>query len=98
MTDTYIMRHGDRWAVKDAPDGTPFFESYTRSEAESEAQRRADGGKVHELDDDGRPVAAGQERGEDARSPEDGRSPDDVRGEGAPERPVEGMRQTQAGL
>jgi hypothetical protein len=27
MTDMYIMRHGDRWAVKDAPDGTPFFES-----------------------------------------------------------------------
>ena len=88
----YIMRHGDRWAVKDAPDATPFFESYTRAEAETEARRRADGGNVHELDDDGRPVAAGQERHEDAPGP------DDVRGEGAPERPAEGLRQTQAGL
>lgn len=91
MTDVYIMRHGDRWAVKDAPDGTPFFESYTRAEAESEARRRAGDGNVQELDDDGRPVAAGQRRDEDA-------STDDVRGEGSPERPVEGLRQTQAGL
>jgi hypothetical protein len=70
MPDVYVVRHMDRWAVKESPDATPFFESHTREDAEAEARRAAAGGTVH-VDDTGDPARAadvGQER--ETQSPE----------------------------
>ena len=101
MPDVYIARHGDRWAVKDAPDATPIFESYTREDAESDARSRADGGKVHWLDSDdagaGDEAAAGP-RDEADREDDGGTSRASLDPPGAPERPGETFRETQAGF
>jgi hypothetical protein len=96
MADIYIARHGDRWAVQEGPDATPFFESYTREEAESEARRRAGGGEIHWVGGDAAaadPDAARRPEGDD-----DAPGPDDLRPEGTPARPGEAFRETQAGL
>jgi Uncharacterized protein conserved in bacteria (DUF2188) len=92
MPDIHIERHGDRWAVKEGPEATPFFESYTREEAEAEARRRAQGGEIRWAGEAGGRDGVGQERDEDAPSP------DDLRPEGSPARPGEAFRETQAGL
>ena len=90
MPDVHIFRHGDRWAVADAPGETPYFESYTREEAESEARQRAAGGRV---------TVEGEAEGESAVGQVGADAPpEDLRGPGAPERPGETFRETQAGL
>jgi hypothetical protein len=73
MPDVYVVRHMDRWAVKESPDATPFFESRTREEAEAEATRAADGGTVH-WEDDQDPARAedvGQHREVESPEPAD---------------------------
>ena len=91
MPDVYVARHMDRWAVKEAPDAAPFFESHTREEAESEARRVAAGGTVHwdDADDPADVADVGQEREAQPAEPGDVRPHGDatVRGEGlrAPE-------------
>ncbi len=47
MPDVYVVRHMDRWAVKESSDAMPYFEAHTREAAETEARRAADGGTVH---------------------------------------------------
>lgn len=61
MPDVHITRHGDRWALSDAPGEAPIFESYTREEAESEARRRAEGGRIHWSGDESGETAVGQD-------------------------------------
>jgi len=94
MPDVHVVRHMDRWAVKESPDATPFFESHTREEAEAEAQRAAAGGTVHWDDGDGptEPADVGQER--ETESPE----PADVRPHGDRTARGEGLRTPSAGL
>jgi hypothetical protein len=94
MPDVYVVRHMDRWAVKESPDAAPFFESHTREEAESEARRAAAGGTVH-VDDAGDPAATadvGQER--ETGSPE----PADVRPHGDATTRGESLRGPEGGL
>jgi hypothetical protein len=94
MPDVYVVRHLDRWAVKESPDATPFFESHTREEAEAEARRLAAGGTVH-WDDAEDPAAAedvGQWRETESPEPADVRPHGDRTGRG------ESLRGPQAGL
>src|SRR3954447_7920644 len=67
MADIHIVRHGDRWAVQEGPDDTPFFESYTREEAEAEARRHAGDGEIHWAEGDAAAADA-----DAARPPEGG--------------------------
>jgi hypothetical protein len=94
MPDVYVVRHLDRWAVKESPDASPFLESQTREDAETAATRAAEGGTVH-WDEAERPADAedvGQERQPDAPEPADARPNADGSGRG------EGLRTPQAGL
>jgi hypothetical protein len=98
MPDVHLTRHGDRWALSDAAGEAPFFESYTREEAEAEARRRAGDGKIHWAgDDDGR-TAVGQDQPAADRDADDAPSPDELRPHGAPGTPAEAFRETQGGL
>ena len=94
MPDVYVVRHMDRWAVKESPDATPFFESHTREEAEAEARRVAGDGTVHRDEGGGAADTAdvGQERPVEPVDPAEVRPVGDrsVRGEG--------MRSPQGGL
>lgn len=90
MPDITIERHGDRWAVRDAPGATPIFESYTLQEAESEARRRAEGGQVRVIDDERGREGVGQ-GDHQAGAPE----PHEVREHAGPD---ELPREPQAGL
>lgn len=94
MADIRIRRHGDRWAVSEG-DGTPFFESYTREEAESEARRRAgtDGRVTVEGEDSG-----GEGQGQQAVAAEAGPEPEEARERGDAPRPGGSVRSEQGGL
>jgi Uncharacterized protein conserved in bacteria (DUF2188) len=94
MPDVHVVRHLDRWALKESPDATPFFESHTRAEAEAEARRVAEGGTVHMADADDAAEAedVGQERKVAPPEPADARPHADRSARG------EGMRDPQAGL
>ena len=94
MPDVHVVRHMDRWAVKESPDATPFFESHTREEAEAEARRVADGGTVHwdEGDEPEGVADVGQERQVESPEPADVRPHDDRSGRG------EDLRAPQGGL
>jgi hypothetical protein len=94
MPDVHVVRHLDRWAVKESPDAAPFFESHTREEAAAEARRAAAGGTVHW--DDGKDPARAEDVGQhrEAESPE----PADVRPHGDRTVRGEGFRSPQAGL
>jgi hypothetical protein len=94
MPDVYVVRHLDRWAVKESPDATPFFESHTREEAEAEAQRVAGDGTVHREEGDG-PAGAedvGQHRRPDPADPTKVRPLGDESARG------EGLRSPSGGL
>jgi hypothetical protein len=93
MPDIYIERHGDRWAIKDDPDGTPFFESYTREEALSAARLRARGGEVIVTGDETGEIAQGQVDGDAARAPESHEFRDS-----AASSPDDELRKQQGGL
>jgi hypothetical protein len=94
MPDVHVVRHVDRWALKESPDAMPFFEAHTREEAETAARRHAAGGNVHWADDDAPGGAAdvGQER--DVAPPE----PADVRPHSDRSARGEGLRDPSAGL
>src|SRR3954467_14331524 len=98
MPDVHIARHGGRWAVSEAPGDTPFFESATRAEAEAEARRFADGGRLHwaaEAADDGDADLAS---GDATAAGDDAPDPGEQRPDGAPARSGEAFRMQQAGL
>lgn len=90
MPDVHISRHGDRWAVKESPGATPFFEALTRAEAESEARRHAAGGELHWHEE---PDATERVPGDDDPGPADIQHR-----QGAPGRGGETFREPQAGL
>ncbi|HEX2105726.1 MAG TPA: DUF2188 domain-containing protein [Solirubrobacteraceae bacterium] len=94
MPDVYVVRHLDRWAVKESPDATPYFEAHTREEAEAEARRAADGGTVHwdEEQDPARAEDVGQQRKVEPPEPADVRPHADRSARG------EGLRGPQGGL
>jgi hypothetical protein len=52
MPDITITRHGDRWAIHEAPAQSPTSEYETRDAAEQAARRLADGGAVEVRDED----------------------------------------------
>src|SRR4051794_38501789 len=100
MPDVTIARHGDRWAVSDGPGQTPFFESYTKEEAEAEARRRAAGGEVRWAGDDapGETAVGQDEPAADAHRDPGAGDPDELGPHGAPGTPGEAFREVQGGL
>ena len=104
MPDVHVYRHGQRWALSEAPAGEPISEYATCSEAESAGRallrdRGAEGDVVVQSDDP-TGLAAVQESGagEPLTGAGGGGSGDGIAGEtgsaGTPER----LRESQGGL
>lgn len=99
MPEIHIERHGDRWAVKEDPDAAPVFESYTLAEAESDARRRAGGGRVVVSEDDRERAEAGRSGvGQDREKPPGNLEAQDADTHADPGKTGDIGRSPQAGL